>query len=113
MKLALILHRCCQRFIWQTKLTDGAATMKFDIPEGAQEAVEKLALSIAVAINSWSSGVDKGEEFERAVAMSALSNSLVMWSLLYEVPAEAVIKSVITTLHANGAFGDDDDETVH
>jgi len=87
--------------------------MKFDIPEGAQEAVEKLALSIAVAINSWSSGVDKGEEFERAVTMSALSNSLVMWSLLYEVPAEAIIKSVITTLHANGAFDDDDGETVH
>ncbi len=88
--------------------------MKINIPEGAQEAVEKLALSIAAAINSWSSGVDKGEEFKRAVVISTLTNSLVMWSILYEVPAEFVIKSVVTCLDANGAFDDDDDdETVH
>jgi hypothetical protein len=83
-----------------------------NMPEGAQEAVEELAASIAVAINSWSSSTDKGEDFKRAVAISTLTNSLVMWSILYEVPAEFVIKSVITCLDANGAF-DDDDETVH
>ena len=87
--------------------------MKFDMPEGAQEAVEKLALSIAAAITDWASSTDRGEEFKRAVVISTLTNSLVMWSILYDVPAEFVIKSVITCLDANGAFDDDDGETVH
>ena len=84
------------------------------MPEGAQEAVEKLALSIAAAITDWASSTDRGEEFKRAVVISTLTNSLVMWSILYDVPAEFVIKSVITCLDANGAFDDaDDDEVVH
>lgn len=83
------------------------------MPEGAQEAVEELAASIAVAINSWVGSTDKDDGFKRAVAISTLTNSLVLWSILYEVPAEFVIKSVITCLDANGAFDDDDGEVVH
>jgi hypothetical protein len=82
--------------------------------EGAQDEVEKLVGAIAVAIDSWSGSTDRSEEFKRGVAMSALCNSLVLWSVLHEVSAELVIRSVINTLHVNGAFGDDDDdETVH
>lgn len=86
-----------------------------NIPEGAQDKVEKLVGAIAVSINSWvDSTTDGSEAFKKGVVMNALTNSLIMWAMLYEVPAEAVIKSVINTLHANGAFGDDeDDEVVH
>jgi len=85
------------------------------IPEGAQDAGEKLVGTIAVAIDSWVGSTDKDDGFKRGVVMSALSNSLVMWSVLYEVPAEVIIKNVITCLHINGAFDDDDDdgEVVH
>ena len=83
-----------------------------NIPGGAQDEVEKLSMNLAMSINGWLGSTNKSEEFKMGVVMSTLSNSLVMWSILYDVPAEAVIKSVITTLHANGAFGDDD-ETVH
>jgi hypothetical protein len=84
-----------------------------NMPEGAQEAVETLAMSFATSINSWLDGRDKSGGFEKAVVMSALNNSLVMWAMLYEVPADVVIKSLITCLDANGAFGDDDDEVFH
>jgi len=85
-----------------------------NIPQGAQDEVEKLAMSFATSINSWVDSTDKDDGFKRAVVMSTLSNSLVMWAMLYDVPAEVVIKSVITTLDANGAFDDaDDDEVVH
>ena len=86
-----------------------------NIPEGAQEAVKELAASIAVPINEWLDSTTDANWVKRSVVMSALNNSLVMWSILYEVPAEMVIKSVITCLGANGAFGDDDDddEVIH
>ena len=80
--------------------------------EGAQDEVEKLVGAIAVAIESWTGSTDRSEEFKRGVAMNALTNSLVLWSVFHEVSAEAVIRSVINTLHVNGAFGDDDDDDV-
>jgi hypothetical protein len=82
------------------------------LPEGAQEAVEELAAAISVPINDWLDSTTDANWVKRSVVMSALNNSLVMWSILYEVPAEMVIKSVITCLGANGAFGDDDDDEV-
>lgn len=84
-----------------------------NMPEGAQDEIEKLAMSFATSINSWVDSTTDASWVKRSVVMSALNNSLVMWSMLYEVPAEIVIKSVITCLDANGAFGDDDDEVVH
>ena len=87
--------------------------MKFDIPEGAREAVEKLAAAISVPINDWLDRTTDASWVKRGVVINALTNSLVIWSTLCEFPAEAVIKSVITCLDANGAFGDDDDEVVH
>jgi len=83
------------------------------MPEGAQAEIEKLAMSFATSINSWVDSATDASWVKRSVVMSALNNSLVMWSMLYEVPAEIVIKSVITCLDANGAFDDDDGETVH
>jgi len=84
-----------------------------NMPEGAQDEIEKLAMSFATSINSWVDSTTDASWVKRSVVMSALNNSLVMWSMLYEVPAEIVIKSVITCLDANGAFDDDDGETVH
>lgn len=84
-----------------------------NIPEGAQEAIEELAAAISVPINDWLDSTTDASWVKRGVVMNALNNSLVIWSMLYEVPAEAVIKSVIATLNAQGAFGDDDDEVVH
>ena len=84
-----------------------------NIPEGAKEAVEELAAAISVAIDSWVDSTTDASWVKRSIVMSALNNSLVIWSMLYEVPAEIVIKSVISCLDANGAFGDDDDEVVH
>ena len=84
-----------------------------NIPEGARDEVEKLVGTIAVSINSWVNSTTDANWVKRGVVLSALNNSLVMWSILYEVPTEMVIKSVITCLGANGAFDDDDDEVVH
>jgi len=83
-----------------------------NIPEGARDEVEKLMGTIAVAVDSWSSSMDRSEEFKTGVTLSALCSSLVLWSVFHEVSAEAVIHSVISTLHANGALGDDDDDEV-
>ena len=83
------------------------------MPEGAQDEIEKLAMSFATSINSWVDSTTDASWVKRSVVMSALNNSLVMWSMLYDVPAEIVIKSVITCLDANGAFDDDDGETFH
>ena len=82
------------------------------LPESAQEAVKELAAAISVPINDWLDSTTDANWVKRSVVMSALNNSLVLWAMLYEVPAEMVIKSVITCLDANGAFGDDD-EVVH
>ena len=84
-----------------------------NMPEGAKEAVEELAAAISVPINDWLDSTTDANWVKRSVVMSALNNSLVIWARLYEVPAEIVIKSVITCLDANGAFDDDDGETVH
>ena len=82
------------------------------LPEGAQEAVEELAAAISVPIDEWLDGTGKSESFKQGAIICALTKVLVIWSMLYEVPAEVVIKSVISCLHANGALGDDD-EVVH
>jgi len=87
--------------------------MKFDIPEGAKEAVEELAAAISVPIDDWLDGTDKSELFKRSAIMCALSKVLVTAAILYNVPAEVVLQNVVATLGANGVFDDEDGETVH
>jgi hypothetical protein len=87
--------------------------MKFDIPEGAREAVEELASAISVPIDEWLDGTDKSESFQRGAIMCALTKVLVTAAIFYGVPAEVVLQTVVCTLDANGAFDGDDDEVVH
>jgi len=53
-----------------------------NMPEGAQDEIEKLAMSFATSINSWVDSTTDASWVKRSVVMSALNNSLVMWSML-------------------------------
>ena len=84
--------------------------MNYDMPEGAQEAVEKLVGDIAVAVDSWSGSTDRSAKFKASAVVCALVTALVREAMMYDIPAEAVLYSVIITLKNNGAF---DDHAVH
>ena len=89
--------------------------MSYELPEGAREAVEELMQSITLPIDNWMHGAtDKSDEFKRGVVLCALVTALVREAMMYDIPAEAVVHSVMITLKNNGAFDDDDDDqTVH
>jgi len=81
-------------------------------PEGAEEAVAELITSFALTVDRWEkNAADKSPDFRRTAVLIALTNSLVTAAMGYGFPPEVVMKSVIVTLDATGAF--DDDETVH
>lgn len=82
-------------------------------PEGAKEAVESLMQDIALTVDRWEkNAADKSPDFRRTAVLIALTNSLVTAAMGYGFPPEVVMKSVIVTLDASGAFGDND-EMVH
>lgn len=89
--------------------------MSYEMPEGAQEAVKELMKRITTPIEDWvTNATDKSDEFKRGAVLCALVSTLVSEALFYEIPAEAVVHSVLITLKGNGAFDDDDDDqTVH
>ena len=41
-----------------------------NIPEGAQDEVEKLSMNLAMSINGWLSSTNKSDEFKMGVVMS-------------------------------------------
>lgn len=84
--------------------------MSYEMPEGAREEVEKLVGDIAVAVDSWSGSTDRSAGFKASAVMCALVTALVKEAMMYDVPAETVLYSVMITLKNNGAF---DDHAVH
>ena len=85
--------------------------MNYEMPEGAREAVEELMQSITLPIDNWMHGAtDKSAGFKASAVMCALVTALVKEAMMYDIPAETVLYSVMITLKNNGAF---DDHAVH
>lgn len=79
--------------------------MKPDLnfPEGAEEAVEELMITIALSLADWVDKTEQSDRFKKSSVLCALINTLAVNATRQNVPTDTILESVFISIELSRA----------